>query len=249
MRQPLIDSSLFDIVWIDLDDTLIDFRANSRAALAGLHASTPQLSGLWDSAEEWTKAYEDHNHRLWAAYNRAEITRDTLRLHRFLNPLMEAGMAEDEARRLAPALDPAYLDLLAQQKRLVPGALALLERLRGAGLRCGVLSNGFKEVQYRKMDVAGLTPYIDLTVLSDDIGVNKPDARLYCYAMGRAGVTDPSRCVMIGDNPATDIEGALCAGWDAILFDPYGMLTAPTATVGSLDEIEVRERDFYSDIR
>lgn len=185
-------------------------------------------------------AYENHNHRLWVAYNRAEITRDTLRLNRFLNPLTEAGMAEDEAHRLAPMLDPEYLGLLAQQRQLVPGALALLERLRSVGLRCGVLSNGFKEVQYRKMDVAGLTPYIDVTVLSDDIGVNKPDVRLYRYAMERAGVTDPSRCVMIGDNPATDIEGALCAGWDAILFDQYGMLTAPTATVGSLDEIVVR---------
>lgn len=75
-------------------------------------------------------------------------------------------------------------------------------------------------MQHRKIHTVGLDTMIDLTVLSDDIGVNKPDPRLYRHAMERTGLTDPARHLMIGDNPATDIDGALRSGWRAIRLDP-----------------------------
>ncbi len=243
MNNALITPGLTDVVWVDLDDTLIDFRANSKTSLRLLYEATPAIAAVYPSTEAWIEAYMNHNYRLWALYNNAEISRDDLRLRRFMLPLLDAGMPEAEARRLAPGLDPAYLDLLAQQKRLVDGAIPLLERLRAAGLTIGCLSNGFKEVQYRKITNAGLDPYIDVTVLSDDIGVNKPDIRLYRHAMERVGNPRPERHMMIGDNPATDIAGALAAGWQAILFDPLRMLTAPAParTVHALDEITPAE--------
>lgn len=239
MNNPLINSSLTDVVWVDLDDTLIDFRANSKAALAEVYNATAPIRQLFPTPEAWIEAYENYNYKLWALYNTAEITRDYLRLNRFLLPLTDAGMDREEALKIAPELDPAYLDALAAQKRLVDGAVPLLERLRAAGLTIGCLSNGFKEVQFRKIANAGLSPYIDIVVLSDDIGINKPDVRLYQYAMERTGITDPGRHLMIGDNPATDIAGALNAGWNAILYDPLNMLDSPAPKVNSLSEITV----------
>ena len=83
----------------------------------------------------------------------------------------------------------------------------------------GVLSNGFTSVQHAKLTNTGLAPKIDLLVLSDDIGVNKPDTRIYRHAMERAADLEPSHHLMIGDNLSTDIRGALDSGWHAIHLD------------------------------
>lgn len=223
----IIDTREIRTVWVDLDDTIIDFRGNSRRALSRVHAVHPAVSRLFPDAQSWIEAYERHNHQLWALYNRAEITCAYLRDERFIRPLADAGMPRAEAAALTGELDRLYLDLLARERTLVDGARDLLSRLRGAGLTVGVLSNGFADVQHRKIASAGIGPLIDLTVLSDDIGVNKPDVRIYRHAMESAGNPDPATHLMIGDNPATDIEGAIAAGWHAILFNPTGLLTAP----------------------
>ena len=207
-------------VWLDLDDTLIDFRANSRESLRILYRDE-NLGRFFPSAEKWTELYEDHNARLWQAYARAEVTRDFLRMDRFRAVIAPfwSGTGE-ELRLFSSHLDVTYLDILARQRRLIDGALELLGWLRAQGYNIGVLSNGFAEVQHRKIASAGLGGSIDLVVLSDDIGVNKPDSRLYRHAMERTGLTDPGRHVMIGDNLSTDIAGAIGAGWGAIYFNP-----------------------------
>lgn len=234
-----IDTSSVHVVWVDLDDTIIDFRANSRAALANLYRQR-RFDSLWPTVDDWIAAYERHNISLWVDYSVGIIDNATLRLERFRRPLTDAGMSDAEARKLSPGLDPQYLDLLAQEKRLIPGAPALLAKLRERGFTIGVLSNGFADVQHRKIARAGLADKIDITVLSDDIGVNKPDTRLFRYAQSRTQwPDDASAHLMIGDNPATDIGGALKAGWQAVWFNPRQLPDLPEGAVeaASLDDI------------
>ncbi|MCM1292301.1 MAG: YjjG family noncanonical pyrimidine nucleotidase [Bacteroides sp.] len=216
------DLTDIDWVWFDLDDTLIDFTTNAHTSLVEMWRDEPLLRRLFADAETWADTYERHNMALWAEYNVGRITRHFLRLQRFIRPLTDGGASPDEALEAARRYDTLYLDYLARQKTLMPGARTMLDRLRAidGAPRIGILSNGFQEVQFRKIDTAGLTPYIDLVVLSDDIGVNKPDRRIYDHAMSRAGVADPKRHLMIGDNPDTDIAGALAAGWQAIWYHP-----------------------------
>lgn len=129
-------------------------------------------------------------------------------------------MSEEEFAPEARSMDTIYLDHLARQKCMIDGAMELVRHLRAHAYNIGILSNGFTDVQHRKIHTAGLDTLVDLTVLSDDIGINKPDPRLYRHAMERSGLTDPSCHLMIGDNPATDIAGALRSGWRAIRLDP-----------------------------
>ena len=221
-------------VWLDLDDTLIDFHANSLDALRSLWTSHPVLQRLFPDAESWTQAYLYHNHRLWALYNKAQITREHLKTMRFAQPLIDAGLSHDDALKESSIFDPLYLDLLAQGKKLVPGALDVLKHLRKIpSVNIGILSNGFLEVQYRKIESAGLTPYIDTVVLSDHIGINKPDTRLYKYAMEQVNCTDAEAHLMIGDNPDTDIAGAIAAGWQSIWYCP-GPTTHPVEQKASV---------------
>lgn len=207
-------------VWFDLDDTLIDFRSNSREALRLLY-EMEKLSDYYPSAEKWTKTYETHNHSLWDRYGRGEISQDFLRVDRFATPLAPGWKGTpEELEAYSRKLDPLYLDLLARQKGLVDGAIDLLQYLRAHNYKIGVLSNGFTDVQHRKLQNCGLTPLVDIMVLSDDIGVNKPDVRIYRHAMACAGEPVPSRHIMIGDNAATDILGAVGAGWRSIHLNP-----------------------------
>lgn len=206
-------------VWLDLDDTLIDFHANSRTALKIIYDEC-HISRFFPSAEAWIETYEKHNHKLWEQYSRQEITQDFLRVDRFFTPLHPSWQGSDEElMTFSHRLDPLYLDRLAEQKALVPGAIDLLDCLRAHEYNIGVLSNGFTSVQYAKLANTGLDSMVDIMVLSDDIGVNKPDIRLYRHAMERVNDTDPSHHLMIGDNPDTDIRGAIDSGWRAILLD------------------------------
>lgn len=204
-------------VWIDLDDTLWDFRNNSVIALGDLYVSN-NLARWFSSSDKWIDSYQACNHGLWERYNRAEITKEYLQTERFRFPLVAAGCDEPTAIEMSSSLDVEYLERLGRMSGLVPGARELIDHLHESGYKIGVLSNGFTEVQYSKLRSSGIAESIDLVVLSDDIGVNKPDRRLFDYAAKMAH-TVAERCVMVGDNPATDIEGAAGAGWHTIYFN------------------------------
>lgn len=205
-------------VWIDLDDTIIDFKANSRNALARIYLDE-KLDDFFESDNDWICLYERHNYELWRLYAEGEIDQPMLRMERFRRPLCECGMSDATARQLSSHLDTVYLDRLAEGTILIDGALELLDYLRMTEVKTGILSNGFKDVQHRKIRSSGLERYFDYVVLSDDAGFTKPDPKIFEYAMFIAGETDPRSQLMIGDNRQTDICGAVGAGWNAIMFD------------------------------
>lgn len=214
----IFDNKDIKVVWLDLDDTIVDFKTNSRRALHRLWEEEQPVRRCFDTAARWIDTYEKYNHALWAEYGLGQITRSFLRMERFRRPLVEGGLSDAEARELSGRYDGLYLDFLAQEKVLIPGSIDLLRFLRDEGVVIGCLSNGFKDVQFRKIRNCGLESWFDIVVLSDDIGINKPDRRIFEYAMKQSGVTDPKAHLMVGDNPVTDISGALGAGWSVIQF-------------------------------
>lgn len=205
-------------VWVDLDDTLWDFRENSRQLLGHIYKERG-LDRWFPTTESWIESYEAYNQWLWREYAAARISREFLKADRFRKPLADAGCPT--ANEEGAFLDGHYLERLGTMKALVNGATEMLDYLRARGYKIGILSNGFAGVQHSKLRETGLDRMVDLVVLSDDIGVTKPDHRIFDHAAALAEVP-ASRCVMIGDNPQTDIAGALSAGWEAIYFDRSG---------------------------
>lgn len=214
----IYDGQDIDMVWIDLDDTLIDFKGASRQALRQIYADE-RLDRFFPSPKAWETSYEKHNYHLWQLYSGAQVDQATLRMERFRLPLTEADVTDEIARAMSTRMDPVYLGYLAEASVLLPGAMPLIESLKGMGLPIGILSNGFTEVQEHKLRVTGLDKVIDIMVLSDEIGINKPNVALFEHAMKRARQSVPSAQLMIGDNATTDIAGAISAGWNAILYD------------------------------
>jgi putative hydrolase of the HAD superfamily len=116
-----------------------------------------------------------------------------------------------------------------------------MDYLKGRGYRMHMTSNGFHEVQYKKLSACGLGDYFDTIILSEDAGVNKPSPRYFDYAFKMAGAARETT-LMIGDNLQTDILGALNAGIDALLFNRWSVDVgespqAPTFVVDHLRDI------------
>ncbi len=224
-------------IFIDLDDTIWDFAANSHTSLELMYKHL-DIARLFPNYERFSEAYYAKNSELWTLYHHGKIEKDFLIIERYAHLLREIGY-EDKDNQLASHMNEYYLDTLAQQTRLVEYAPQLLQYLQSKGYNLYILSNGFIEVQHKKLQAAGIAQYFSRMVLSDEIGINKPDKRLFDYALTVTNST-ADETLMIGDNYDADILGAMHAGWGQIYFDRnYRGITAeePQHTIHSLTEV------------
>ncbi len=221
-------------IFFDLDDTLYDFSAASRESFE----ETYELLGyqrFFRSFEHYMEIYTPRNLELWELYGRGEIDKTELNRQRYNHPLVTVGI-HDEA--LAERFCREALSRIPTKNRLIPGAIELLEYL-APKYRLFILSNGFKELQARKMQTTGIIKYFEKIILSDDIGVNKPHPQLFRYALETGNATCDNS-IMIGDMFETDIVGAAQIGMEQIFYNKgkRQMLPfAPTHEVDSLSEI------------
>ena len=131
-----------------------------------------------------------------------------------------------------------FLEFCSSKPGVVEGAHELMDYLKHQGYRMHMCSNGFHEVQYKKLAACGLKDYFDTIILSEDAGANKPSMQYFDYALRQSGA-DIATTIMIGDNLQTDIMGANRAGLDTILFNRWGIdpSPVPTYTVETLRDI------------
>lgn len=233
-------------LFIDFDDTLYDTHGNAVIALRETFEAF-RLDRYFDDPQVFYDAYWTANIDLWTRYSRGEITRDYLITERFRRPLMvsERFRLTTHDSRLTPYLldiSDRFLDFCASKPGVVEGAHELMDYLRSRGYRMHMCSNGFHEVQYKKLDACGLRDYFTTIILSEDAGVNKPAPQYFDYALQQADA-DRRTTLMIGDNLQTDILGALNAGLDAMLFnrwqvDVKEIPQTPNYVVDSLRDIK-----------
>ena len=81
------------------------------------------------------------------------------------------------------------------------------------------MTNGFKEVQYPKIKRSGLEPFFDYIFISEEIGFNKPDIRIFEYALNKMKIS-ADKAIFVGDDYEVDILGAANAGIDQVYFNP-----------------------------
>lgn len=120
----------------------------------------------------------------------------------------------------AEALSREYRAQYQRFRRTVPGARAMLERLHGR-TTIGVVSNNAQQEQLDKLAFLRLGHLIDELVVSEAVGVAKPDPRIFEIALRRVGAR-PADAVMIGDSWSNDVRGARAAGIRAIWFNRFG---------------------------
>ena len=203
-------------IFFDLDRTLWDFDENSEQALM-LIIDHFNLTELFGSFDRFYRAYVKHNSRLWGQYGKGLLKKEILRYERFNATLRQFGK-EDE--RLARDMGEMYVNVSPRQTRLFPNAKEVLTELQKMGYHLHMITNGFEEVQYIKLNNCGLREFFDIIVCSEVVGKNKPSLAIYRYALNQAKCR-ADQAMMIGDDYLADVSGALNAGLQAILFDPH----------------------------
>jgi putative hydrolase of the HAD superfamily len=221
-------------IFFDLDHTIWDFDKNAEETLQELYV----IHGLnkigLSSADAFIETYTRNNHSLWAQYHVGKITKDYLREARFRTTFLDLGVKPE----LIPVgFEDEYVKLCPTKTNLFPNAHEVLTYLKGKYIM-HLISNGFKESTEIKIAGSNISHYFDQIIISEAVGVNKPDKAIFEHALNLAGaVIDES--IMIGDSIEADIRGALNFGMDAIYFNP-AQLPKPDdvpAQINSLKEL------------
>lgn len=197
----------YEILLCDIDDTLFDFPKGEVIALE----NTFRAFDIPLTPENW-EAYHIANREQWRKLERGETTSQKLRVDRFADFLRAIGMQRD-----ASAMSDVMIDHLGQQRWPLPYCEELCRRV-SEKMPIWLVTNGIARVQHSRMDHCFLSPFITGMVVSEELGVSKPNPKMVWEALAQAGVDDLSRAVFLGDSQTSDIAAANNAGIDSILF-------------------------------
>jgi len=202
-------------IFFDLDHTIWDFDRNAEETLNELY-HTYRLDELGlKSCEDFISTYTQNNHQLWTDYHLGKITKDFLRAERFNKTFIQLGIHPDSVPH---EFENDYVAISPTKTNLFEAAEEVLAYLQ-QNYSLHIISNGFKETTLTKMNLSNLNPYFENVIISEDVGVNKPNPQIFEYALDKAKATK-AESVMIGDSLEADIYGALGFGLDAIFFNP-----------------------------
>ncbi len=216
----------YEWVLFDADETLFHFDAFKGMQLMFSRKGV-------DFTEQDYAEYQQVNKPLWVDYQNGDITADELKHTRFKSwaEKLETTTAE---------LNSAFLEAMADICTLLPGAQELIQALsKKANL--GIITNGFTELQAIRLERTGMSEYFKHVVISEEVGVAKPDLGIFAHAFDMIGNPCKSKVLMVGDNQHSDILGGINFGietcWLNRFDEPKAADIDPHHQVKSLDEL------------
>ena len=225
------DSSI-QAVFFDLDGTLLDHDAATRAGALGMFSR--YRDRLTESDERLLRRWEESTEHHFDRYLRGEISYAGQRRWRIwdLFDVAPSEMPEAEADEVFAVYREAY----ERNWELFPDVVDTLEALRG--FRLGVITNGGSVHQRQKLEGVGVLDRFAAVVASEDEGVAKPDPgifRVACQAVG----APPSACLHVGDRLKVDAIGASQAGLKGVWLDRHDEGPGPVevSRIASLSEL------------
>jgi putative hydrolase of the HAD superfamily len=206
-------------IFFDLDHTLWDFDKNSGMAFNSIF----EKNKIGVELDRFMEVYSPINENYWKLYRENKVTQTDLRYGRLKESFNMLKMSVSDEQIEILSVD--YIDHLPNHNILLEGAVDLLEYL-APKYRLHIITNGFKDVQHKKLKNSGIQPFFDTVTTSEDAGVKKPDRLIFEKALKTAGAL-VSNSIMIGDNFEADVLGAQKVGMKAILYNYYKREFAP----------------------
>ena len=205
-----------EFLFLDLDDTILDFHKAERIALSKTLAQFEVAP-----SEEILSLYHKINKWHWEQLEQGKLTRDEVLTHRFAALFRELGMTVD-----AEQCARAYESNLAIGHYFLPGAQEAVARL-SRKYRLFLASNGTASVQESRLTSAGLYPYFEQVFISQQLGFNKPAKEFFDACFARIPGFDPGRAIMVGDSLTSDILGGKNAGITTVWINPEHLAADP----------------------
>ncbi|GMV91292.1 MAG: hypothetical protein AMXMBFR82_10700 [Candidatus Hydrogenedentota bacterium] len=208
MRFGAIDAVLFD-----MDETLIyhtrSFKDIARESYERYAAELKPVTfdeywtTLWDKATD-----------MWFMMIDGVLEGEDARRYTFINTLRALDADPELGPRLIERADTCMLE----STHVMDDAIAVMSRMREAGLRLGIVTNGYSCIQRMKIDHHKLHSHVDFAIVSEEVGAHKPEPAIFDAAIAQAACS-PERILFVGDTLENDFIGARNAGLEAVLID------------------------------
>jgi YjjG family noncanonical pyrimidine nucleotidase len=206
-------------IFFDLDHTLWDFDKNSEITFETIfkrNHPTIEIKGFIEK-------YVPINQACWKLYQYDKISHDELRYRRLKQSFDALDYAISDLQ--IESIAQEYIDLLPENNHLFEGTFEILDYLKPK-YKLHIITNGFANVQFKKMNNSNIGPYFQTITNSEMAGVKKPNPIIFGYALNLAKARKENS-IMIGDCLEADVQGALDAGLDAIFFNESKRQVAP----------------------
>lgn len=200
---------MIEFLFLDLDDTILDFHKAERIAIS----KTFQTFGL-EPTEAVLDRYHVINRQHWERLEKGELTREQVLQGRFEVLFREMGRRADAA-----AIARTYEHNLSIGHYFLPGAREALDAL-GKHCRLYLASNGTASVQQGRLTSAGLYPVFEKVFVSQELGFNKPSIEFFNACTRQIPGYDPKKAMMVGDSLTSDIQGGINAGMATCWVNP-----------------------------
>lgn len=217
----------YDWILFDADETLFHFDAFKGMQLMFSRKGVDFTQGDFDH-------YQTVNKPLWVDYQNGDITAQELKHIRFQEWATRLGTTPSE-------LNSAFLDAMADICTVLPGAKELMQAVHGKA-KMGIITNGFTDLQAIRLEKTGMSQYFEHVIISEEVGVAKPDSGIFSHALEKMGMPCKSKVLMVGDNQHSDILGGINFGIETCWLNSDGSEShetiSPNYTVSSLHELK-----------
>ncbi|MCK5152724.1 MAG: YjjG family noncanonical pyrimidine nucleotidase [Spirochaetales bacterium] len=215
----------------DLDGTILDFSKTEEAAINAAYKIVFETK----PTENLLSVYHKINSDLWKEFEKGSIKIEDLKKKRFSDLFVHFDLnAHPEV------FSDIYLSELGKGGYLLEGALDILN-LCEKKYRLAAVTNGIGDVQRSRIDKAGIGHYFETIVISEDVGIAKPDPEIFIITFENMNLTQKDEVLMIGDSLSSDILGGINAGIDTCWINGYGNKIKdiePTYTISNISELK-----------
>lgn len=208
-------------IFFDLDHTLWDYDRNAAESLTELFHEHGLDRLINDGPQKFIDAFFGVNFDLWDLYNHHQIQRKDIRERRFPTIFKRLGLEHSD---MPENIEMEYVALCPTKTNVFPNALEVLEYLKPK-YKMHIITNGFNGIQESKLTASGMRDFFDVIITSESANQRKPNPDIFYLAMDNSGASVEDS-IMIGDNLASDIQGAKNVGMDHVWFNPNRTFTS-----------------------
>lgn len=221
----------YDVLLFDLDDTLLDFGMTEHNAFRLLF----EEYGLPNGLDDYLGSYKAISKILWDELEHGRTSLAELKVERFKQLFLEHALDIDPT-----VFGQKYIEKLGKEVHMIAGVEEMFTSMKD--YRIALLTNGFKDAQYARVNGSLLKNLFEAIIISEEIGFQKPQKEIFAYTLEKLQISDLSRVLMIGDSLTSDIQGGNNFGIDTCWFNPTRRTNhsdiQPTFEIHSWDQLE-----------